>query len=181
MIPKASQKAPKWRQNPFKIDDFCKMHSWSYFFHLLSGFNTEMIIFWLLWEPRGAVNEPSFSSLFLSWGPLGAEVVQKLSPRASWTQLWLIFDRFLADLNVIYRDFWLLLGIFFYSSLLHLCLVTGDQCSGHGGRGAAGKWIYIGVRDYPYGICYPCAGWWGLDPPGKFFRRRRRRRRRPNQ
>ena len=38
MIPKASQKAPKWRQNPFQIDDFCKMHSWSYFFHLLFRF-----------------------------------------------------------------------------------------------------------------------------------------------
>ena len=98
-------------------------------------------IFRLLWEPRGAVNEPSFSSLFLSWGPLGAEVVQKLSPRASWAQLWLILDRFLADLGMIFGDVLLLLGIFFYSSLLHLCLVTGDQCSGHGGRGAVGKWI----------------------------------------
>ena len=72
------------------------------FFTLCSGFNMKITIFRLLWEPRGAVNEPSFSSLFLSWGPLGAEVVQKLSPRASWTQLWLIFDRFLADLDVIF-------------------------------------------------------------------------------
>ena len=27
MIPKASQKNPTWRQHPFQIDDFCRMHS----------------------------------------------------------------------------------------------------------------------------------------------------------
>ena len=92
MIPKASQKAPKWRQNPFQIDDFCKMHSWSYFFHLLFRLRRKMMkIFKLFWETRGAANEPSFSSLFLSWGPLGAEVVPKLSPRASWASILIAF------------------------------------------------------------------------------------------
>jgi hypothetical protein len=41
-------------------------------------------------------------------------------------------------------------------------------------------YIYIGVRDCPYGICYPWVrGGWDLDALGKFFRRRRRRRSRP--
>ena len=40
-------------------------------------------------------------------------------------------------------------------------------------------WVYIGVRDRPYGICCPWVrGGWDLDALGKFFRRRRRRRRR---
>ena len=38
-------------------------------------------------------------------------------------------------------------------------------------------YIYIGVRDCPYGICCPWVrGGWDLDALGKFFRRRRRRR-----
>jgi hypothetical protein len=42
-------------------------------------------------------------------------------------------------------------------------------------------YIYIGVRDCPYGICCPWVrGGGGLDALVKFFgRRRRRRRRRP--
>ena len=37
-------------------------------------------------------------------------------------------------------------------------------------------YIYIGVRDCPYGICCPWVrGGWDLDALGKFFRRRRRR------
>ena len=86
-------------------------------------------------------NEPSFSSLFLSWGPLGAEVVPKLSPRASWASNFIVFYRFLTDWESLFEDL-LLLGSFFYSSL-HLRLVTGDQCSGHGGGEAAGKWIIL--------------------------------------
>ena len=38
-------------------------------------------------------------------------------------------------------------------------------------------YIYIGVKDCPYGICCPWVrGGWDLDALGKFFRRRRRRR-----
>ena len=157
MIPKTSQKAPKWRQNPCKIDDFCKMHSWSYFFHLLSGFNTKMTIFRLLWEPRGAVNEPSFSSLFLSWGPLGAKVAQKPSPRASGNQFEMIFVRFPTNLGMFFDDlweealgwclWWFFVACFFYSSL-HLCLVAGDhrrptkgtQGNPKGIQGGPGRW-----------------------------------------
>ena len=37
-------------------------------------------------------------------------------------------------------------------------------------------YIYIGVRDCPYGICCPWVrGGWDLDALGKFFRRRHRR------
>ena len=39
----------------------------------------------------GAANEPSFSYFFLSWGPLGAEVVPKLSPRASLASIFFDF------------------------------------------------------------------------------------------
>ena len=52
----------------------------------------------------------------------------------------MIFERFLTDLGMLFNDFTEVVTCFLLLPL-HLCLVTGDQCSGHGGRGAVGKWI----------------------------------------
>ena len=64
------------------------------------------------------------------WGPLGAKVAQKPSPRASGSQFYMIFD-FWEDVSKKSARIWddvFVVACFFYSSL-HSCLVPGDQCS----------------------------------------------------
>ena len=44
--------------------------------------------------------------MFSFWGPLGAKVAQKPSPRTTWKQFDMASFRFLTDLRMSFDDFW---------------------------------------------------------------------------
>ena len=67
-ISKPSQKASRSRQNPLKNNIFCNIHSRSYFFLFLLGFQRKTVILGFLWVPQGAANFHTFGVCFCPGG-----------------------------------------------------------------------------------------------------------------
>ena len=83
--------------------------------------------------PRRAANFRIFGVFFcpgglwtLKWPKSRPQEAPKAGPKSLRGPFWVIFVRFFISLGMIFPD---------------LRLVPGDQCSGHGGGRAAGKWI----------------------------------------